>query len=179
MYEHYHYTPMDYNTLNSIRGNDEGPDWRETFKSFLYVVAWIVFIGVIITMCSCTTIRYVPVVQVRTDTVQITKHQRDSIWLHDSIHVVEKQKGDTMYLEVEKWHNRYIEKETHDTTYIATHDTVPQPYPVPEYVEKRLSWWQQTRMHLGEALLAALLVAAGWWIFKKRVWWMSLLKKFL
>ena len=114
---------------------------------------------------SCTTTRYVPVVQVRTDTVQITKHQRDSIYVQDSTHVSEKQKGDTLYVELEKWHTKYIEKATHDTVYQATHDTIPQPYPVPEYVEKKLSWWQRLRLHLGNIMLvligAAVLYAAA------------------
>ncbi len=32
-------------------------------------------------------------------------------------------------------------------------DSIPYPVPVPEYIEKELSWWQKTRMRLGEFLL--------------------------
>ena len=102
-------------------------------------------------MAGCKTKeRVVTVEKVRNDTTYITKHQRDSVWLHDSIHVTEK--GDT--IRIEKWHTKYVERATHDTLYQATHDTIPQPYPVEKLVERKLSWWQQTRMHLGEALLA-------------------------
>lgn len=39
------------------------------------------------------------------------------------------------------------------------HDSIPYPVPVPEYVEKELTWWQKTRMYAGEALLWVLGIA--------------------
>ena len=108
--------------------------------------------------------KVVTVEKVRNDTTYITKHQRDSVWLHDSIHVTEK--GDT--IRIEKWHTKYIEKATHDTLYQATHDTIPQPYPVEKLVERELTWWQQTRMHLGEALLALAGIAVVVFVIKER-----------
>ena len=63
-------------------------------------------VGVIIAMAlcallgSCTTTKYVPVIEHRTDTVRITQQQRDSIYLHDSIRVCEK--GDTVT--IARWH---------------------------------------------------------------------------
>ena len=94
-------------------------------------------------MChSCKQIEYVPVVENHTDTMYISKVQRDSIYLHDSTFIHEKR--DTIYFE--KWHTKYIEKMLHDTTYVATHDTIPQPYEVvkkekytPKFV-KFLAW---------------------------------------
>ena len=171
MHKHYHF-----DTEGRLVPNDSNPR-SGCIGTVIGIILAIIICAIISSLTSCTTTKYVPVVTVRTDTVQITKHQRDSIWLHDSIHVSEKQKGDTVWLQLEKWHTKYIEREKHDTIYQATHDTVPQPYPVPEYIEKKLSWWQQTRMHLGEVLLAALLIAAAVWIIKKRAWWLSLLKR--
>ena len=109
--------------------------------------------------------RVVTVEKVRTDTTYIMKHQRDSVWLHDSIHVTEK--GDT--IRIERWHTKYIEKATHDTLYQATHDTIPQPYPVEKLVERKLSWWQQTRIHLGEALLALAGIAVAVFVIKRKL----------
>lgn len=109
--------------------------------------------------------RVVTVEKVRNDTTYITKHQRDSVWLHDSIHVTEK--GDT--IRIERWHTKYVEKATHDTLYQATHDTIPQPYPVEKLVERELSWWQQTRMHLGEALLALAGIAVVLFVIKRKI----------
>lgn len=117
-------------------------------------------------MAGCKTKeRVVTVEKVRNDTTYITKHQRDSVWLHDSIHVTEK--GDT--IRIERWHTKYIEKATHDTLYQATHDTIPQPYPVEKLVERELSWWQQTRMHLGEALLALAGIAVAVFVVRRKL----------
>jgi hypothetical protein len=117
-------------------------------------------------MAGCKTKeRVVTVEKVRTDTTYITKHQRDSVWLHDSIHVTEK--GDT--IKIEKWHTKYVEKATHDTLYQATHDTIPQPYPVEKLVERELTWWQQTRIHLGEALLALAGIAVVVFVIRRKI----------
>lgn len=110
----------------------------------LVILVALLFVG-----CK-TKERVVTVEKVRNDTTYITKHQRDSVWLHDSIHVTEK--GDT--IRIERWHTKYVERATHDTLYQHKTDSVPVPYPVEKLVERELSWWQQTRIHLGEALLA-------------------------
>lgn len=119
----------------------------------------------ILLLTSCKSVEYVEVVKVRTDTTYITKQQRDSIWLHDSIHI--KERGDTML--IERWHTKYIEKVTHDTTYVATHDTIPQPYPVTQYVEKKLSWMQKSLMGVGLLALMALVVAIALWLKKHSI----------
>ena len=81
----------------------------------------------------------------------------DSIWVHDSTYVYEK--GDTFLME--KWHTKYVMKEVHDTTYISKTDSVPTPYPVEviNEVEKPLTWWQQTKMHVGAIVIFGLLIA--------------------
>lgn len=105
-------------------------------------------------MTSCKSIEYVPVIEHKTDTLIQTKVQKDSVWLHDSIHVTEK--GDT--IRIEKWHTKYIESIKHDTTYISKTDTIPQPYPVTQYVEKQLSVPQKGLMTLGILSLMALVI---------------------
>ena len=119
----------------------------------------------ILLLTSCKSVEYVEVVKVRTDTTYITKQQRDSIWLHDSIHI--KERGDTML--IERWHTKYIEKVTHDTTYVATHDTIPQPYPVTQYVEKKLSWIQKALITIGILTLMGLAIAIALWIKKHSI----------
>jgi hypothetical protein len=120
-------------------------------------------VAVLLVGCK-TKERVVTVEKVRTDTTYIMKHQRDSVWLHDSIHVTEK--GDT--IRIEKWHTKYVEKATHDTLYQHKTDSVPVPYPVEKLVERELTWWQQTRMHLGEALLAIAGIAVVVFVIKGR-----------
>ena len=121
----------------------------------------VILVAVLMAGCK-TKERVVTVERVRTDTTYITKHQRDSVWLHDSIHVTEK--GDT--IRIERWHTKYIEKATHDTLYQHKTDSVPVPYPVEKLVERELTWWQQTRMHLGEALLALAGIAVVVFVIK-------------
>ena len=116
----------------------------------LLVVGW---------LTSCTTTeRVVTVEKVKTDTTYITQHQRDSVWLHDSIHVSEK--GDT--IRIEKWHTKFIEKVSHDTTYVATHDTIPHPFPVIKMVEKPLSKIQKALIGIGIFALMGIIIFAVW-----------------
>jgi hypothetical protein len=118
----------------------------------------VVVVVVVLALCGCKSVEYVAVPQQHTDTLIITKHQRDSIFLKDSTHVSEK--GDTV--RIEHWRTQFVKKEVHDTTYIANHDTIPAPYPVEvvKEVEKDLSWWQLTKMHIGGVVLWLIGIAA-------------------
>jgi hypothetical protein len=117
-----------------------------------------------ITLCAgCKSVETVVVTKHHTDTLKITKHHRDSIWLHDSIQVTEK--GDT--IRIEKWHIKYVEKLVRDTAYIAKIDSVPVPYPVVKEVPAELTWWQQTRLHLANIVLWAVLTVGAWWLIRK------------
>ena len=97
------------------------------------VMITIALIMLLIFLGSCTTTKVVTVEKVKIDTTYITQHQRDSIWLHDSIHVSEK--GDT--IRIEKWHTKYIEREVHDTLYRAKTDSIPVPYEVIKEVPRQ------------------------------------------
>lgn len=138
------------------------------FQGVFFVLAFLIGLIICALLSSCSTTKVVEVEKVKTDTTYITKWQRDSVWLHDSIMVTEK--GDT--IRIEKWHTKYIEKQVHDTTYVATHDTIPQPYEVVKEVPAELTWWQRVRLWLGNAVLVALLGVVGyygwrmWRVFK-------------
>ena len=139
----------------------------EQYKTWIWSVIAICGCIIIGALCSgCTTTKLVPVIEHQTDTIFLTKHQRDSIWLHDSVLV--QTNGDTLI--IDRWHTKYVEKQIHDTTYIATHDTIPQPYPVEtiKVVPAELSWWQRLRLWIGNIGLLAILGAVGW--FGVRLW---------
>ena len=123
----------------------------------------VILVAVLMAGCK-TKEKVVTVEKVRNDTTYITKHQRDSVWLHDSIHVAEK--GDT--IRIEKWHTKYVEKATHDTLYQHKTDSVPVPYPVEKLVERELSWWQQTRLHLANIMLWLLGIGGVLFVIKKK-----------
>lgn len=134
----------------------------------MHVVLAIVLL-VLMLFSSCTTTKYVPVVEHKTDTLIQTKLMHDSVWLHDSI--VQKQKEDTVIYE--RWHTRLAKKEIHDTTYISKVDSVPVPYPVVKEVEKELTWWQKLRIHVGDVMLIALLGGVVYIVGRRklRIWW--------
>ena len=118
--------------------------------------AWALWICVLLMIAlwltSCTTTRVVTVEKVKTDTTYITKQQRDSIWLHDSIHVTER--GDT--IRIERWHTKYVEREVHDTLYRAKTDSIPVPYEVIKEVPRQKSWFERTMFSVGIIALMAL-----------------------
>lgn len=140
---------------------DDSDRQRALKRVIKYLIIWLVILMLLAWLTSCTATKVVEVEKVRTDTTYITKWQRDSVWLHDSIMVTEK--GDT--IRIERWHTKYVEKQVHDTTYVATHDTIPDPFPVEtiKEVPAELSWWQRLRMWLGNIVLLALLGVAGYW----------------
>ena len=128
----------------------------------LWMIAVLMVGFILIGLGACKSVNYVPVETIRHDSIYITQHQKDSIYIHDSIY--QKEKGDTLI--IEKWHTKYIEKQVRDTLIQIERDTIPQPYPYEVEVPAQLSWWQKTRMHIGEISLVALLVLLGSWIVR-------------
>ena len=137
-------------------------DRQEALKRVMkYLIIWLVFLMLLAWLTSCTTTKYVEVERIRTDTTYITKWQKDSVWLHDSIHI--RERGDTV--RIEKWHTQWRDRLRVDTIYQATHDTIPQPFPVEtiKEVPAELSWWQRLRIWIGNIGLLAILGAIGYY----------------
>ena len=130
----------------------------------MYISAVIFCIFVCSLFSGCKSVEYVPVIEHHTDTLRQYLSIHDSIYIKDSTTVTEK--GDTV--KIEKWHTKYVEKQVHDTTYVAKHDTIPQPYPVEKKVEKHLTVWQSFRMVLGTIALITLVLYVIAIIVKKR-----------
>ncbi|RGR89905.1 hypothetical protein DWY20_13925 [Phocaeicola coprocola] len=99
------------------------------------------FMCLLFVICSCRTVKYIPVETIKVDTTYINKLQRDSIYMLDSVYV--KEKGDTVL--IEKYKYLYRDKLVRDTMYISKVDSIQVPYPV----EKELTRWQQFRMDFG------------------------------
>lgn len=104
--------------------------------------------------CSCKSVEYVPVIEHKTDTVIQTKVLHDSIHVKDST-IIEKRDS---IIKIEHWHTKYVEKQVHDTLYQSKTDSIPVPYPVTEYVEKKLSTWQVVLMSVGTLTLMGILI---------------------
>lgn len=112
--------------------------------------------------------RIVTVETVRRDTTYITRHERDSSHVLDSTRMSERQRGDTIFVEVERLRRIYIDKTKHDTIREATHDTVPRPYPVIKEVPAELTQWQRLRLHLANIVLWALGLWVGLKVLRKK-----------
>lgn len=108
---------------------------EESYRTTFMIVLAAMAIAAMLMLTGCTTTKYVPVIEHQTDTLIQRVVERDSIHVHDSIRVTEK--GDTVT--IERWHTQYRDRWHHDSVYVAHHDTIPQPYPVTEYVERKRS----------------------------------------
>ena len=143
----------------------EGPDegLAASYRGCFFTAIGLVALALLALMLSsCGTTKYIEVPVTKTDTLIVVDHQRDSVYLHDSISV--KEKGDTIW--VQEWHTKYKLREVHDTTIVATHDTIAKPYPIIEYEEKPLTWWQRTVRDLGYLALGAIIIGILLLIFK-------------
>ena len=129
--------------------NDDERMKAGCIQASIVIVMILVGLGICCLFGSCTTTKYVTVPEYHTDTLMVTKHQRDSIWMHDSIHVWEG--SDTV--RIEKWHTKYVLNEIHDTLYQSKTDSIPYPVEVPVEVPAELTWWQQTRLHIANVVL--------------------------
>jgi hypothetical protein len=112
------------------------------------------FLVAVVVLSSCTTTRYIPVIEHATDTLVQRVVERDSIHVHDSIRVTEK--GDTVT--IERWHTQYRDRWHHDSVYIAHHDTIPQPYPVTEYVARKRTTFEWALLAFGVLFIIASLL---------------------
>ena len=91
-------------------------------------------------LCSCST-QYVPVESVRYDSIFIEKLKKDSIFVQDSVFI--RQKGDTVFKDKFKFVYKYVL--LRDTMLTVRRDSIPVPVPV----EKKRTWWEQTKIDVG------------------------------
>lgn len=118
---------------------------EDSYRMCFWSMVMIIILLVLLMLTGCTTTKYVTVPEYHTDTLMVTKQQRDSIWLHDSIRVTEK--GDTV--RIEKWHTKYVEKQVHDTVYQSKRDSIPYPVEVIKEVPRPLTKTQIVMMIVG------------------------------
>lgn len=134
---------------------------KRFFWFMLAAVAFMVVVG----LCGCKSVKYVPVESVRTeyrDKIN-TEYIVDSVTDTRFVFV----KGDTVidYRDRVKWRDR----EVHDSIYINKTDTIRVPYPV----EKKLTKWQQAKMDFGGIAFGGMgasivIIALLAWLARKR-----------
>ena len=189
MFSDYH-NPNDYWQHNPMM-QDPNIDPDDAMKSgcfvlVFYIVAFIVGVVLCALLGSCTTTKYVPVVETRdhhhwhTDSIcktdSVYHEKTTTIMQLDSAAMarygIRLKDAERAWLvktaELER-QLQQLERLTADRDTI--HDSIPVPYPVIKEVEKQLTRRQQMVMCIG---LFAIIVAACWF-----VWWaMKILRRF-
>lgn len=151
-------------------------------------------------LTGCTNTKYVPVERVRTERVEADttaiynrllsyfeamrqkETSRDSLIDHTKETVILKENGDTARHDRERivyrasHREKELERELRQRDSVVNDlrtqlqsvkaDSIPVPYPV----ERKLSWWEQTKMDLGGfalAVIAAALCVAVVWVVRR------------
>lgn len=137
------------------------------------------FFAVVVTavVCGCTTTKYVPVTETHTehhwhtDTVRerdSTHTERETIIRElDSAAMarygIQMESNQRAWLVLQReMENRLRELEHMASQRDTVRDTIPQPYPVTEYVEKPLGWWQKGLIWIGIVALMVVIVIVAW-----------------
>lgn len=128
-----------------------------------WLLKWAIAITLLCAMCSCTSVQYVPVETVKTDSVRVVDVRRDSIFVMDS--VIIREKADTVY--VTRWRTEFREALKIDTLQVLRVDSVDTVIEV----EKKLTKIQQLKMDVGAGVLYAvpILIAVGLYILYRKL----------
>ena len=141
--------------------HDDDNRWREVM-----IIIFLSLLALALTSCS-PRVRLVPVE--RTHIEWRDRLHLDSVYLHDSIYITEKQAGDTIYKvkEVYRWRDRWRV----DTVNTGRIDSVR----ITEVVEvpAKLTAWQAWRLK-AFAPLVAIALALGAWVTRKL--WLPILR---
>ena len=134
---------------------------EDSYRMCFWSMVMIIILLVLLMLTGCKSIEYVPVIEHHTDTLIQTKVVHDSIHVKDSTHVSEKKNGDTVLIEREKWHTKFVYRDVHDTLYVSKTDSVPQPYPVIKEVPRPLTKTQIVLMIVGFVCTALVVIYIG------------------
>lgn len=143
------------------------------FCKFEFGLIGIIIAILMLAFCSCKSVEYVPVIETRTEHHWHT----DSVRQRDSTHTeretvireldsaamarygIQMQSNQRAWLVLQREiENRLRELEHMTAQRDTVRDSIPVPYPVTEYVEKKLSTWQVVLMTIGTLTLMGIIV---------------------
>ena len=149
----------------------------DDYKRFMIALMWTImmFFAFLLTamvscftLTGCTSVQYIPVESVTHDSIYISKLERDSIHVHDSIYLEVKQQADTIIK------TKYVQKVVYrdalrtDTMIVERVDTIRLPYPV----ERQLSKWEKIKLDFGGMLMGGIAIfalsAAAMWLLRHK-----------
>ena len=181
------YNPYGYEPeIPESAGEDMGEDDRLHLMikyAVVHVLTLVVGMMIILAMCalfgSCTTTKYVPVTETHTEHHWHT----DSVKERDSTHTeretiirevdsaamarygIQMESNQRAWLVLQReMENRLRELEHMTAQRDTVRDSIPYPVEVTKEVPAELTWWQQTRLHIGGIVLCLLLFLACWYI---------------
>lgn len=147
-------------------------EWDDICRYGFAIVIGSMLHVLLLVMTSCTTPKPIVLERVinKTDTLYKTNYKADTFRLHDSVYVEHYTRGDTVYRlkSVWRWRDRISVKT--DTIYKAMLQTDTTRLPIP--VERKLSTWERTQMHVGQFTIGAVVLVVLslllWLIHRRR-----------
>lgn len=121
---------------------------------------WLVLV-VCVVMVGCRTLPEPVAVRVERDSIYLSRVERDSVFVRDSVLI--REKGDTVYRD--RWRVEYRERVLRDTAYIERNDTITNVVEV----ERALSWWESVKMETGGVTLVGFALLAVWGVIKLKI----------
>jgi hypothetical protein len=133
-------------------------------------------VALVLLMCGCKEVEMVTVPEVH----EIHHHHTDSVIQRDSVikeslttvmqldsaemakYGIQLKAAERAWLVRTKELEREIERiMAMRTDSVAKRDSIPYPVYVPKEVPAELTWWQRTRIYMGDALLVIILLLIG------------------
>lgn len=128
--------------------------------AFVNFVLWAMIGATLCVMCSCARVQYIPVENVKIDSVRVIDIQRDSIYVQDS--VIIREKADTIF--VTRWRTEYREALRVDTFEVFRTDSIQNIIEV----ERKLSKIEQTQMDIGRGVMWAVPILIALWLLYRK-----------
>ena len=147
-------------------------DWVDICRYGFAIVIGSMLHVLLLVMTSCTTPKPIVLERVinKTDTLYKTNYKADTFRLHDSVYVEHYTLGDTVYSQKSVWRWRYRISVMTDTLNKAMLQTDTTRLPIP--VERTLSTWERTQMHVGQFTIGAVVLVVLslllWLIHRRR-----------
>lgn len=123
-------------------------------RAIIVALALLTFVG-----CKSVALQPEPIVQV-VYRYRVTE-RKDTLVLRDSVRIVERTKGDTIFLREVRWRTEYRTKIQCDTI----RDTIRVQLP-PVQVERKLTAKQKAQMEVGRWTILVMLVLALYGVWK-------------
>lgn len=127
-------------------------------------------LAALLAMAACKSVEYVTVPEYHSKDSVAVRHERDSVFIHDSVTVNQYAKGDTVFSEKTKTRTVYRWRDRIDSVLVERHDSTPVVVekPVVEY-KYRVHWYDSLCRRFTLVVLGSVAVSLLAWIVRKRL----------